>query len=191
MSIVFKNVSKSFNGRPVFSSLDQVFEDGKHYVITGPSGSGKTTLLRLAAGLILPDKGTVTRGEDDTFSMVFQEDRLIGHLTAFDNIRLGCRGVKDEVIFRSMEDLLPEEDTDKPVRELSGGQRRRVAVLRACLYPGKILIMDEPLSGLDENNARNVIEYIKAYVRGKTLIVSSHDLRFKEFCEEIRLPLSQ
>ena len=170
MSIVLTGINKSFNGKDVIKDFSYAFEDGGIYRIEGESGSGKTTLLHIITGLITPDSGTVTPSNPVT-SMVFQEDRLLDHLTAEENLRaVGIEGDIRSELAR----LLPGDELGKKVSEYSGGMRRRVAIARACLKESKLLIMDEPFSGLDINNIKNVVQYISAHKRDRILIITSH-----------------
>ncbi len=180
MSIILNNISKSYNGQQIIRDLSFTFEDGKVYRIEGASGSGKTTLLHIIAGLIRPDKGTVSPS-DNEISMVFQEDRLIEHLTAEDNLRaVGITGdIRSE-----LSQILPADELDKKVSEFSGGMRRRVAIARACLKDSNLLILDEPFTGLDFKNIKNMLEYISAHKKDRILIITSHTEIPDDFCGE-------
>jgi NitT/TauT family transport system ATP-binding protein len=108
--------------------------------------------------------------------MIMQEDRLIEHWNAIKNIRLVCnREVTPERVESELLKLGLSEDRDKPVRDYSGGMRRRVALLRALLAKGDLVIMDEPFRGLDAGLKKQVIEYIKENTLGKTVIIVTHE----------------
>ncbi|MBQ8536546.1 MAG: ATP-binding cassette domain-containing protein, partial [Clostridia bacterium] len=125
------NLCKSFEGKPVITGFSQKFLPGVHYGLMGPSGCGKTTLLNLLMGLLKPDNGEI-KGRPK-LSAVFQEDRLLEHMTAHGNIRLVCNA-PDEAIAQMLLSLgLPEESLTQPVAEYSGGMKRRVALARALL----------------------------------------------------------
>lgn len=124
-----------------------VFPEGKTTCIRGRSGCGKTTLIRLLLGLDIPDKGKIEGISDRKISAVFQEDRLCENLSAASNIRLVCT---ETISDRELEEAYKAVALQKPVRELSGGMRRRVSILRALLADSDCVIMDEPLRGLDE-----------------------------------------
>ena len=113
--------------------------------------------------------------------MAFQEDRLIEHLTAEENLRVvGLDGD----IGSELSKILPPDELGKKVSEFSGGMRRRVAVARACLRDSDLLILDEPFSGLDVNNIKNMLEYIMAHKRDRILIITSHTEIPRDFCGE-------
>ena len=149
-----------------------VFPEGKTTCIRGRSGCGKTTLIRLLLGLDIPDKGKIEVISDRKISAVFQEDRLCENLSAASNIRLVCT---ETISDRELEEAYKAVALQKPVRELSGGMRRRVSILRALLADSDCVIMDEPLRGLDEKTRTKTIDYILKKTEGKTLIFVTHE----------------
>lgn len=113
--------------------------------------------------------------EQVRFAAVFQEDRLCEGFGGAENLRLCIGGTKQaaRALFHL---LLPEEDPNKPVFFLSGGQRRRVALLRALFMPGaQILIMDEPFAGLDDASKQKAAALILEQKKHRTLLMSTHD----------------
>lgn len=178
--IQLKNISKSYAGLSVLRDITLTFKDGGCYCIMSPSGSGKTTLLRILMGLEHPDTGSIEVSPQDrtdtfTVSAVFQEDRLCESFSPLENV-LMCAGksMKPSRIRWELAKLLPEECLSRPVSTLSGGMKRRVAVLRALLTPSDILLMDEPFTGMDETLKRDVITYIKEKQNGRLLILTTH-----------------
>lgn len=178
-SIVIRNLSKAFNGLLVLDGLDLELESGNTYCLMGASGTGKTTFLRILLGLEEPDGGTVTaegcpEGER-CMTAVFQEDRLCEAFSALDNVLLAAgKNINRETAYRELCRLLPEESVTRPVSTLSGGMKRRVAILRALLAPSRAIMMDEPFTGLDEETKQVVIDYIKEKTKGKLLVVVTH-----------------
>ena len=83
--------------------------------------------------------------------------------------------------------LLPKESLDKPVRELSGGMRRRVCIVRACIIPSDVIIMDEPFAGLDEENRKKALQYINRVRKSTPLVLTSHSAEDLAFCRRIRI----
>ncbi|NLP16178.1 MAG: ABC transporter ATP-binding protein [Clostridiales bacterium] len=176
MSIKMKNICKSFNGQQVLSDVSMSFSEGKITCIMGASGVGKTTLINILMGLWEADSGEITGINNKKISAVFQEDRLIEHWDAIKNILLVCSGnVTDEIVKKHLEDIGLVDYEGKPVRALSGGMRRRVAIVRAILSEYDILFMDEPFKGLDEKLKNQVVNYVRENTKGKTLIVITHD----------------
>lgn len=170
--IEFRGVSKSFDGKQVLRDLDWRIAPGEQWQVCGASGIGKTTLLRLLMGLAKPDVGSITGTEKLRFLPVFQEDRLVEHWSAVGNVSLVCAdAARVRTILCA---LLPEGAIDQPVRTLSGGMRRRVALARALAAEGDVLVLDEPFAGLDAETERRAAEVIAAYRAGRTLVLVSH-----------------
>ncbi len=164
-----EGIKKAYNERLMIDcSLD--LKAGGVYYLNAPSGKGKTTLLHLLAGIEKSDEGTVSCGR---ISMVFQDDRLIGNANALRNLELaGCRGD----LTAEIKEVLPGRVFETPAARLSGGEKRRLSVLRALLHPSDILLMDEPFAGLDETAKLKMIEYIKRHRNGRTLLIAGHDV---------------
>ena len=192
MTIEVKDVCKSFDGKEVLKDFNLNIEEEHSYIITGPSGCGKTTLLRLILGLDEPDKGTVKLLGDYKYPFinsgtVFQEDRLCEDYDAVTNVTMVSRKVFKETVTKELLQLLPEEAIHKPVKELSGGQRRRVAIVRACAIPSDILIMDEPFTGLDDESRKKAIAYIRDKQGSGALVLTTHDTKGLDFGRVIQL----
>lgn len=180
MSIVIEKLSKSYNGVPVFQNVDLQLEDGGIYCLLAPSGAGKTTLFRILMGLERQDSGRVTGLPAGPVAAVFQEDRLCPALTAQKNIQLVHPVITGEALPMELELLLPQDSLEKPVSEFSGGMRRRVALIRAMLAPGQLLLMDEPFTGLDEDTREAAMEYVLSRRRGRTLLFTTHHVEEAE-----------
>ncbi|MDR0855980.1 MAG: ABC transporter ATP-binding protein [Clostridiales bacterium] len=175
MSITLENVKKSFGDKRVLQGLSYAFEPGI-YVITGPSGAGKTTLLNVILGTVTPDDGMVTGIDGARIGCVWQEDRLCENLSAHKNVALVC----EKPDYAGIEALLAAlgiepADRRKPVRTLSGGMKRRVAVARALINPAPLYAFDEPFKGLDEKTEERVIEVILERTLGACVLIVSHE----------------
>lgn len=171
------NICKSYGGHLVIENFTHLFPDDGITMITGPSGVGKTTLLQIILGLTMPDSGSIDGVKGKSLSAIFQEDRLFEHLSAVKNIELVLRPQED--IRREIQNHLSQVGLDgfweRRVRELSGGMKRRVAIVRAVMCRAQVLVMDEPLRGLDRQTKETVIAYLRQYLPGRTSIVVSHD----------------
>ncbi|XCP84672.1 ATP-binding cassette domain-containing protein [Roseburia hominis] len=176
MDIRMNAIYKAFGDQQVMQDFSCCFPAGRTTCIMGESGCGKTTLLNILLGLCTPDAGTVEGVPKGNIAVVFQEDRLCENLSAAANIRLTAeKKISDRDLSDAFRAVNLKEAGHKPVRELSGGMRRRVAVLRAVLAGKECIVMDEPLKGLDEETRRLTAGYIREKTAGRTLIVVTHD----------------
>lgn len=200
MALIFDRVCFAYGEKSIFHDFSHRFESGGATCVTGASGRGKTTLLRLAAGLISPDSGSISFSVTNcrrvpldpadpqnsgfanayTFekkSAVFQNDRLFEGMTAEKNILLAARrGFSRADAFDLAAALgISAEDLRLPVRMLSGGMRRRIAIARALAVEYALLLLDEPFTGLDEANRRRAAALIRCRSAGKTLICATHN----------------
>jgi ABC-type sugar transport system ATPase subunit len=168
--IEFRAVSKEYNGRRVVDALSFRIEPKERVVLFGPSGCGKSTVLYLIAGLVVPDAGHILiegqlvatarknlqEPSERGVGMVFQDLALWPHMTVAENVDFGLRAkrmprvqrrerVEEIVALVGLSDYLNAKPS-----ELSGGQQQRVALARTLATAPKIILMDEPLSNLDE-----------------------------------------
>ena len=170
-----QGISKRFGEQAVLRNVTATFPAGSVTCLLGPSGFGKTTLLRIIAGLEQPDAGRI-EGAPERIGFVFQEDRLCEDFSAVSNVRLVTgKSMPKEEIIRHLTEIGLGDSLDKPVREYSGGMKRRVAIVRAICYPADLLILDEPFKGLDEKLRLEVIGYIRKHTGGKTVICVTHE----------------
>ena len=172
--IVFRKVSKFYDGKPVLKDVDWQIKDGDRWLVSGISGIGKTTLLRLLMGLEAPDGGRVSGISGLRFAPVFQEDRLVEHWNATANVALVCPDAARAQ--ETLTGLLPQKSLRQPVRTLSGGMRRRVALARALASESDILVLDEPFTGLDPAAAGRAAQVIESYRDGRTVVAVSHGM---------------
>jgi phospholipid/cholesterol/gamma-HCH transport system ATP-binding protein len=197
--IVVQDLYKSFNGFPVLKGITLTMMEGTTTVILGGSGSGKTVLIKHIMGLFKPDSGhvivdgrdvtTMGRQELSTFrermGMVFQSSALFDSMTVGDNVafplrehtRLSEKEIADKVKEKlAVVDL--HEVEEKYPAELSGGMRKRVGLARAIIREPKIVLYDEPTTGLDPLTTESVDEMI-VHARERlsvTSVVISHDI---------------
>lgn len=174
-SLCIEHLYKSYHNQPVLTDLCCQIPQGKVTAITAPSGSGKTTLIRILLGLEEPDYGVLNGFKNLKKSAVFQEDRLCENLTALANIRLTSISQNKSYLISAMEQIGLYDCWQKPVHELSGGMKRRIAILRALLADYDLLILDEPFKGLDPATKEIVIKDTKKRSMGKTTLFVTHD----------------
>ncbi len=165
-------ISKRYGDNQVLKDFSIEIPRGSICCIMGESGVGKTTLLRLAMGLEKPDGGTIEGA--GKISAVFQEDRLVNWLTTFENIRLVLKRKKYDNVKEHLQQLLPSNCIDREAEELSGGMKRRTAVVRAVMSDCDTICMDEPFAGLDDENRALVREYILKNQNGRTILLVTH-----------------
>lgn len=175
-AIVLENVCKGY-GLPeagryqrVLENVSRVYETGMTYYLTSPSGSGKTTLLKLLAGLTKPDSGSLSA--PGAISMVFQEDRLCMDYSALKNVEMITGDA--ERAAEALKRLLEPEDLEKPCSQLSGGMKRRVALVRAMEAQSQLTLLDEPFTGMDADTKARAEEYISEMQKGRTVIIATH-----------------
>lgn len=168
--ITVKDLEKGFGGQEVISGLTTVYRAGEIYYLREPSGSGKTTLLHILAGLLEADKGTLSA--PDTVSIMFQEDRLCEESSAVKNVELVC-GDRNRAV-KALSELLEAEALEKPCSQLSGGMKRRVALVRAMEADAAYVLLDEPFTGMDSETRRRAEDYIRRTRNERTLIIATH-----------------
>lgn len=189
MDIVLKEVSKSYDGKQVLSNFSCTIPEGSVCAVMAPSGAGKTTLLRLILGLEQPDGGEVL-GVPGEKGVLFQEDRLCPRLSVLKNIRMAVGKAGAEQAKALLDFLGLADCADQPAGQLSGGQARRAALARALLASGQLLALDEPFTGLDDAARLRAAEAIRAYRRGRTLLLITHrqeDLPLLEVTDRVDL----
>lgn len=181
MNIEIKNIVKRYGTNTVFDCFSMVIPEGDCVTIMGTSGCGKTTLLRMLMGFETPDSGMIS-GLSAACSVVFQENRLCEELSAVDNVKLVLpRQITRETVLEQLRLVgLDGEALSQPVRDYSGGMKRRVAVVRAMMAESDLILLDEPCNGLDEDTRQMVVQYIKTARAGRTMIVVTHDKKEAE-----------
>ena len=172
--ILVRALCKQFEGKTVLRDFSASFAAGQTTCVMGRSGCGKTTLLNILMGFLAPDAGQIT-GIPPCLSAVFQEDRLLDGFCARTNISFVCPQLSAQEIDRHLAAVGLTMDAAQPVSELSGGMRRRVAIVRAVLANGDLLLLDEPFKGLDESTRAMVAEYLRTETAGRTVIMVTHD----------------
>ena len=177
--IKIDKLSKSYHGNPVLKELSFSIPIGRITAVMAPSGAGKTTLLRIRRGLEQADSGHIEGTEGLRLSAVFQEDRLCPNLSPVSNIRLVTgSALSRREILAALEQAGLSGCACQPVREMSGGQRRRTALLRALLAPWDLLLLDEPFKGLDTETKKLLMDYVLLHfhrIPGRTVLLVTHE----------------
>lgn len=193
-----KQIHKSFDNNEILKGVSFKVEQGEKVVIIGPSGSGKSTLLRCLNFLEIPDKGKILfENEEITnktdidkirqqIGMVFQHFNLFPNLTVKENITVAPvnLGIKTkEEANKQAEKLLKKinllNSADKYPNQLSGGEKQRVAIVRALAMNPKVMLFDEPTSALDPEMVGEVLELMKSLAKeGMTMVIVTHEMGF-------------
>ena len=184
--IRIEHLTVAYGDQKVLKDCSLTVPAGGHVALMGASGSGKTTLINVIAGLLKPDAGTVS--VTGKVSYVFQEPALFPWLTALENVNVvlsdgpATRQEAESWLIRAgLEDCL-----HKYPHQMSGGQKQRVALCRALAYGGDILLLDEPLKGLDADTRDRVVELLRRACADKTLLLVTHDPREAEaLCDSV------
>ncbi len=177
-----KKINKYYDDLKVLEDISITFPKDKTTCILGPSGCGKTTLLNIMSGIIEMDSGEI-KGFEEDISFVFQEDRLMDWKNVMDNIEFVLKSKMDKrqrklTIDRYLKLVNLEEYRYYYPRELSGGMRQKISILRAFIYPSKILIMDEPFKSLDIRSKQVLVDFFKKLriIENRTCIIVTHDI---------------
>ena len=196
-ALTVKGLSKSFGQKRAVDKLDLVIPAGEFHALLGPNGAGKTTTLRMVTGLLRPDSGSVSiLGHD-----IFQKATAAKTLTAFlpdDPLLYGKLTPLEYLEFVAGLWAMPAGAAGKRARELlewlelwgnrneyvegfSRGMRQKLALAGAMIHDPKLMILDEPLTGLDARAARSVKDMLVDYVsRGNTVVLTTHILEIAE-----------
>jgi thiamine transport system ATP-binding protein len=187
-----KNITVTYESKPLFTNLSLTIQRGEIVALTGPSGSGKTTLLRCIAGLEVMDAGTILLNNNDItnrpahkrqIGLVFQDNQLFPHLNVSQNVgySLKIQQVAKQTIATKVHEALDlvglSHLADRSITNLSGGEAKRIAVARALVAEPEVLLLDEPLSGLDSELHSRLLEDLRALLtaRGTTTLHVTHD----------------
>ena len=189
-AILIKNLTKHFNDKVILNDVDLVVKKGEIYAFIGANGAGKTTLMKLLFGILKPDAGEITllgdalvqNGENQIFSQIgniIETPVFYNRLTATDNLEIHCSYMGKEFI-KNIPDTLElvglVDLGDKKVGEFSLGMKQRLAMARALITKPQLLILDEPINGMDPmgiQDTRNLLLKInKEY--GTAMLISSH-----------------
>lgn len=207
MKIKVSNVSKKFSGSYVLRNVNLTFDGGKFYGIIGPNGAGKSTLINIMIGNISADGGNCDWIHDDdklskleiknSLGVVFQNNHLDPLLSVYENLMsrgkmygMSKKDINDKINFLNdyinIEGILKQRYSD-----LSGGQKRKCEVVRSLLHDPKVLILDEPTTGLDPQTRSGMWQAISRFhdENNLTVILVTHYLEEMSDCDQISVVL--
>lgn len=197
-AVEVRNLTKVFDGRKVLSNCNLTVQSGRIYGLLGANGAGKTTTFKLITGLLFPTSGSVKiqgetlsgDGKDllSKMGIMIETPVFYEHLTAKENLEIHLSYMKQS--FEKIEQVLEMvglSDTNKqPVSKFSLGMKQRLAIGRAISHSPQILILDEPINGLDPMGIRQMRDLFLALAKGGvTILISSHILSEVEHIADI------
>lgn len=199
IAISVQNVSKDFGQERVLKSVSRDFEQGKIHGIVGNNGSGKTVLMKCICGFLIPTEGTVTVngkrvGRDVDFppdlGLIIETPGFLPNLSGAKNLeilaslnkKIGLAEIADSIRRVGLDPLIK-----KPVGKYSLGMRQRLGIAQAIMEDPALLILDEPLNGLDKHGVREMRDLIKGLkADGKTILLASHNQGdIDELCDTV------
>lgn len=197
--ISVKNLSKSFGQERVLKNVSRDFEKGKIHGIVGNNGSGKTVLMKCICGFLIPDGGSITVngervGVDVDFprdmGLIIETPGFLPNVTGLKNLEILASlnkkiGLRE--IAASMRAVGLDPSTNKPVGKYSLGMRQRLGIAQAIMENPSLLILDEPLNGLDKHGVMEMRQLIKGLKeQGKTILLASHNQGdIDELCDTV------
>jgi cobalt/nickel transport system ATP-binding protein len=214
--IQLEHIDYDYQEIPALRDITYTFEMGKCYCLEGPNGCGKSTLFRILNGLAFPTNGrylldgeaiTEKRLRDDAFAKAFHA--RIGYVFQNSEVQLFCKNVEDEIAFGLFQLGLPEDAIQErvekyinllnlaPLRKrtpynLSGGEKKRVALGAVLAMDPPILMLDEPLSGLDEDGQQWITDFIASLKStGKLIIISTHNRELAERLADVHVRMDK
>lgn len=187
-AIEIKDLKMTFGKDEVLKGITHSFEKGKVHGIIGNNGSGKTVMMKCICGFLKPTSGTVTvngkiigRQEDfpKSLGLIIEAPGFLPHLSGFRNLSI-LASVNKKINKQRIKDTIRlvglDPDMKKPVGKYSLGMRQRLGIAQAIMEDPELLILDEPMNGLDKNGVQEMRELLKGLVgKGKTIILSSHN----------------
>lgn len=203
--IYIEGLKKDFDENTKLNFVDTRFEDGKSYAIVGPSGCGKSTLLNLISGIIAPDTGKILVSTNDktidvaqmsqkqrdkfrfdNIGYIFQDYKLIEEFSIIDNLELlnlNGKKYKGEDFDNLLEKVQLKHKKKQKVKTLSGGEKQRVAIVRALIKKSNIVLADEPTESLNESLSHEIVELLikLSKEQGKTVIMVTHDTSLTKY----------
>ena len=198
-----RGLKKKFKNFPALDGLDMDIEEGALYGFVGPNGAGKTTAIKIITGLLRPYEGTVQIAGKDALRAGREINKEFGYVPdefgMYDNLRVAeymeffaaCYGITGLVARKRCGELLEqvklEEKADFYVDSLSRGMKQRLCLARALIHDPRLLVLDEPTSGMDPRTRMEFKELLKELcAEGKTILVSSHILsELSQMCTDI------
>ena len=183
--ISVNNLSKSYNGQRVFSSLNFSVNKGEVLGIIGGNGSGKSTLLKILSKISLPDSGDILISPDISIDYLGHENMFYEQMSIEENIafftKFNSAGISEESNSKLKKSLGLDDIYMNKMYELSYGQAKKSGLYRIVLNNADLILLDEPFSGLDKKSVNNLIAIIQELIsNNKSLVISSNIIEIIE-----------
>ena len=197
-AVKLENICKKFKNEEVLRDVSAEFKKGMIYGIVGKNGSGKTVMFKVIAGLLKPNSGRVyvngkEVGKDTDFAqdmgLIIETPGFLPQYTAYKNLEY-LASIRHQISKEQIKDAIRmvglDPDSKKKVGKFSLGMRQRLGIAQAVMENPSLIILDEPMNGLDKNGIRDVKEILyKLKAEGKTILMASHYAEDTEVCDEI------
>lgn len=197
--IQLKAVSKKIKGKEVLHDINLSLEKGKIYGFVGSNGSGKSMLFRVISGLVKPTKGQVIIFDEvlhkeisfpRSLSTIFEKPGFLEQYSGFSNLTFLARiqnKITDKDIKLAIQRVGLDPEDKRAVKTYSLGMKQRLAIAQAIMERPEIILLDEPMNGLDEESVKTIYNIIKTeYERGATILMTSHNkVDIETLCHEV------
>lgn len=186
MKIEVKNVTKTFDGNNVIDNISIKFNEGKIYGLCGRNGTGKSVLLKLICGFYYPTSGEIfIDGVNYNNSVDFppslraliEKPNFFPNLTGFNNLKMLAdiqKNISDKEINEALDIVNLAEEKNKKYHKYSLGMKQKLGIAQVIMENPKIMILDEPFNGVEEETVKKLIQYFKSIKKDKIIIICSH-----------------
>lgn len=198
MKIKIENLTKEFKDSLILNDINLEFQEGKVYGLVGPNGSGKSVLLKIICAFYMPTKGKVlidgvNYNDGNNFPpnlrALIDKPSFIPDLSGFENLKLLANIqnlINDDDIINTLKIVNLYEEKDKKFYKYSMGMKQKLGIASVLMEKPKIMILDEPFNGIDDESKSKLFEYLAKIKKNKIIIISSHIFEeIKKICDEV------
>ena len=201
MAIVVNDVRKNLAGKRILDGISLVCDSGAITALTGANGAGKSTLLRIIAGILEPDRGTVTIAGRDLVKMRTRARQILGYVPEAADAPGHMTGDELFALVSALKRVAPLSGelrkrlgiggiADRRIEQLSLGERRRICVAAALIGDPRVLVLDEPTNGLDQNGMAELAAVLEGCrERGTAVLIATHNAEFARALADTHLHL--
>ena len=198
MKIKIENLTKEFKDSLILNDINLEFQEGKVYGLVGPNGSGKSVLLKIICAFYMPTKGKVlidgvNYNDGNNFPpnlrALIDKPSFIPDLSGFENLKLLANIqnlINDDDIINTLKIVNLYEEKDKKFYKYSMGMKQKLGIASVLMEKPKIMILDEPFNGIDDESKSKMFEYLAKIKKNKIIIISSHIFEeIQKVCDEV------